>query len=93
MQDDFSGGAHQSAAAQSDAAATVRAYNGLAIVDIDQAWRLSSIMSWLVGALNRRRQAAPGKRRRANRLQMGNRGGIGRYQLRRAAAGLDRAAA
>jgi hypothetical protein len=68
-------------------------YKQLWTVDIDQAWRLSSIMSWLVGAPNRRRQAAPGKRRRADRLQMGNRGGIGRYQLRRAAAGLDRAAA
>jgi hypothetical protein len=80
-------------AEQLDTKEAVQAYKDLSRVDIDQAWRLSSIMSWLVGAPNRRRQAAPGKRRRADRLQMGNRGGIGRYQLRRAAAGLDRAAA
>ena len=51
-------------------------------VDIDQAWRLSSIMSWVIGAPHRSRQASPGERRRADRLQMGNRSRIGRYQLR-----------
>jgi len=76
-----------------DDATTVRSYKSLACVDIDQAWRLSSIRSWVVVAARRRRQAAPGKRRCADRLQMGNRGGIGRHQLRRAAASLDRAAA
>jgi hypothetical protein len=76
-----------------DDTTTVRSYKSLACVDIDQAWRLSSVMSWVVGALHRRRQAAPGKRRRADRLQMGNRGGVGRYQLCKTAADLDRAAA
>ncbi len=76
-----------------DDATTVRSYKSLAVVDIDQAWRLSSIMSWVVGVPRGRRQAAPGKRRRADRLQMVNSGGISRYQLRKAAAGLDRAAA
>ena len=65
-----------------DDAATVRSYKSLAVVDIDQAWRLSSIMSWVIGAPHRRRQASPGERRRADRLQMGNRSRIGRYQLR-----------
>jgi Transposase DDE domain len=65
-----------------DDATTVRSYKSLALVDIDQAWRLSSIMSWVIGAPHRRRQASPGERRRADRLQMGNRSRIGRYQLR-----------
>ena len=76
-----------------DDMATVRSYKSLSLVDIDQAWRLSRIRGCVVGAPHRWRQAAPGKRRRTDHLQMGNRGGIGHDQLRKAAPGLDRAAA
>jgi hypothetical protein len=75
-----------------DDAATVRSYKSLAVVDIDQAWRLSRIKGWF-GFGDRRRQSAPGKRRCPDRFQVGNRRGVGRDQLSGAAAGFDRAAA
>src|SRR6516162_1338334 len=61
-------------AEQLDAEEAVQAYKDLARVEIDQAWRLSSIRGCVVGARHRWRQAAPGKRRRTDHLQMGNRG-------------------
>ena len=79
-------------AAALSAEATVRAYKDLARVDIDQAWRLSRIMDCVISLRDRRRQSAPGRRRRADRPQLGDRGGVGRDQLRRAGAGFDRAA-
>jgi hypothetical protein len=57
-------------------------YTQLVAVDIDQAWRLSRINGGVVGAGDRRRQAAPGRRRRADRLQLGNGFRICRDQLR-----------
>ena len=70
---------------------TVRSYKSLALVDIDHAWRLSRIKGW-IGFRGRGRQAAPGKRRCPDRLQVGNRRRVGGDQLRRAGAGFDRAA-
>ena len=61
-------------------------------VDIDQAWRLSRINGGMIDLGGRRRQSAPGRRRRADRLQLGDRGRIGGDQLRGAGAGCDRAA-
>ena len=78
-------------AEQADAATTVRSYKSLALVDIDHAWRLSRINGW-IGFRGRGRQAAPGKRRCPDRLQVGNRRRVGGDQLRRAGAGFDRAA-
>jgi hypothetical protein len=73
-------------------AETVRSYKSLALVDIDQAWRLSRLRGW-AGCGDRRRQAAPGERRCTNGFQGGNGGGVGRHQLSRATAGFDRTAA
>ena len=61
-------------------------------VDIDQAWRLSRINGGMIDLGGRRRQSAPGRRRRADRLQLGDCGRIGGDQLRGAGAGCDRAA-
>jgi hypothetical protein len=78
-------------AEQADTATTVRTYKSLARVDIDHAWRLSRINGW-IGFGDGGRQAAPGKRRCADRLQVGNRRRVGGDQLRRAGASFDRAA-
>jgi len=51
-------------------------------VDIDQAWRLSRFCGRGGGAVGEpRRRAAPMRRRRADRLQRGDRLGVGAHQL------------
>ena len=62
-------------------------------VDIDQSWRLSRLSGWTVGVAQRRRQTTPWNGRRSDGFEIGNRGGIGRHQLRSTGAGFDRAAA
>ena len=76
-----------------DDSSTVRRYKSLAQVDIDQTWRLSRIKGWMFGGPYRRRQTAPGKRRCPDRLQVGNRGGVGSHQLGGSSTGCHRAAA
>ncbi len=50
--------------------------------DIDQAWRLSRFCGRGGGAVGEpRRRAAPMRRRRADRLQRGDRLGVGAHQL------------
>jgi len=80
-------------AATLDDTATVRSYKSLALVDIDQSWRLSRIKGDTAGFDDRRWQAAPWRRGRPDRLQLGNRCRVGDDQLRAAGAGFDRAAA
>ncbi len=51
-------------------------------IDIDQAWRLSRFCGRGGGAVGEpRRRAAPMRRRRADRLQRGDRLGVGAHQL------------
>ncbi len=69
------------------------AYRELWRVDIDQSWRLSRLSGWMVGVAQRRRQTTPWNGRRSDSLEIGDRGGIGRHQLRSTGAGFDRAAA
>ena len=61
-------------------------------IDIDQTWRLSRIKGWTDG-VPRRRQSTPRRRRGPDGLEVGDRLGVGRHQLRRAGTGSDRAAA
>ena len=61
-------------------------------IDIDQTWRLSRIKGWTDG-VPRRRQSTPRRRRGPDGLEVGDRLGVGRHQLRRGGAGSDRAAA
>ena len=61
-------------------------------IDIDQAWRLSRIKGCVVGIPHRRGQSAPGRWRCRDRLQVGDRGGVGRDQFGGSGAGFDRAA-
>ena len=50
-------------------------------IDIDQAWRLSRLRGGGGGAVGGpRRQAAPGRRRGADRLQCRDRLGVGAHQ-------------
>ena len=70
-----------------------RLYEGRNIVDIDQAWRLSRLRGGGGGAVGGfRRQAAPGRRRGADRLQRRDRLGIGAHEHRAFRAGADVAA-
>jgi hypothetical protein len=63
------------------------------IVDIDQAWRLSRLRDGGGGAVGGfGRQAAPGRRRGADRLQRRDRLGIGAHEDRAFRAGADVAA-
>ena len=56
-------------------------YKDLARVDIDQAWRLSRFCGGGGGVFGGpRRQAAPGRRRGADRLQRSDRLGIGAHE-------------
>ena len=73
-----------------DAAATVKAYKQLANADIDQAWRLSRLCGGDGGFVGRfRRQAAPGRRGGADRLQRCDRLGIGAHKHAAFRAGAD----
>ena len=68
-------------------------YKQLWMVDIDQAWRLSRLRGGGGGAVGGfRRQAAPGRRRGADRLQRRDRLGIGAHEHRAFRAGADVAA-
>ena len=63
------------------------------IIDIDQAWRLSRLCGGDGGFVGRfRRQAAPGRRGGADRLQRRDRLGIGAHEHRAFRAGADVAA-
>ena len=60
------------------------------LIDIDQAWRLSRLCGGAVGGF--RRQAAPGRRGGADRLQRRDRLGIGAHKHAAFRAGADVAA-
>ena len=76
-----------------DARTIVELYRRRWAVENDQAWRLSRISGGVFGLRERRRQPAPRRRRRADRLQGGDLGRVGVHQLGAAAAGLHHAAA
>jgi hypothetical protein len=65
-----------------DMLAVALAYRQLWIVDIDQAWRLSRLCGGMIGG-ERRRSAAPGRRRRADLLKLCNGRRVGVHQFDR----------
>jgi hypothetical protein len=79
--------------AEAPAGNLIKQYARRWTIDIDQPWRLSRFKVGLIGVPRRWRQAAPGWGRSPDRLQIGDRGGVGGHQLCHAGAGFDRAAA